>query len=250
MRKLFRVVCGLAAGVAFGLGAGSVTAQTDPPRTASVLHLQGQARASSDHMTWHKLANGSVIRPGTLIQTAENTTLDMVLAKPITGGGANAKPDQQDAGMVRLLGNSVLGIDQLSSEHVGDDLVEDIELDLRAGEISGVAGKPAAGAKYEIKFAKGIVGMRGASYRMTAGGLVTVMAGEAVVVTAGADGSTNIKVVTSGNQFDPSTGMVSAISDATMPPPSRMQPTPPPAENPSAPTAPKPPAAGRPLRSF
>ncbi len=217
---------------------------------AIVLRLQGKARASSDHVQWHKLEKRQRGRAGDIDpQTAANSTVDI-------GLGTTDKPDAE---MVRVLANSVLGIDRLGSQRTGDDLVEDIGLDLQAGQITGVAGKPVAGSKYEIKFANGVVAIRGAKYQMTASGMVTSFAGDVVVALAGADGSTAVKVVAAGNRFDPATGMVSDAASApaaAIPTPDSIPATQPKADQPTTATnAPefqpvKPPTMMHPLRKF
>jgi hypothetical protein len=248
MKKIF--VRGLVVGLGAMLyaGWGSEASAQGESHNAMVLRLQGKARASSDHVQWHKLENGSVIMPGTLIQTGANSMVDIGLATT----------DKQDSETVRILADSVLGIDRLSSQRVGDDLVEDIELDLQAGQVTGVAGKPAGASKYEVKFASGIVGIRGAKYQMTASGIVTVFAGEAVVALAAADGSTAVKAVTAGSRFDPTTGLVSDASSAPapMPTPAPMPAMQPKMDQPTVSTnAPefqevKPPTMLHPLRKF
>jgi hypothetical protein len=216
--------------------ANAATAQTSSPRTATVLNLHGKARYASDGKTWHPLKNGVTLPAGAVIQTGENSTLDLQLG--------------ESANIVKLFADSVLALDQLTLELAGDGQTMDIELDLRVGQIVGHVGKLSAASKYEIKFATGVAGVRGGVYRMSASGLVDVYDGQVVVVTRDAA----VKVLAVGQRFDPGTGLVTQIPAhppadfSAAPAPSNPAPAPTP-NSPSLPPT-KAPVFGNPLRKF
>src|SRR5271170_1232095 len=48
-------------------------------QTASVLRVQGAARYSTDNQKWQTLKVGDVLKPGCVIQTAEQSEVDLQL---------------------------------------------------------------------------------------------------------------------------------------------------------------------------
>jgi hypothetical protein len=99
-----------------------------------------------------------------------------------------------------------------------------------------------------------MVGIQGAKYQMNAAGMVRAFAGQAIVASVAADGSTPVTVVTAGNQFDPAIGAASPISGAMPgqslePNPKAVAPSPAATENTQSPDY-KPPGALHPLRKF
>lgn len=162
--------------------------------TVTIIRVKGNARFSTDKKVWQPAKKGASLPAGSMIQTAENSTLDVRL-----GGAASA---EATAGVVRLEPNSVMGIDRLDAGGA------DVGLDLRAGEINGRAGQLPADAHFEIKFSNGIVGVRSGDYHMTASGVVDVHSGQTVVVFINADGTPVSKVVNADQEFNPTSGMV------------------------------------------
>ena len=117
-------------------------AQNASPGTATVAHVQGKARFSIDKRTWDPMRNGSVMGSGAVIQTADNSKVELRVG---------------DGESVELAANTVLAIDQLTSESGAKHVTE---LDLTSGEITGNAGQLAEGARHEIKYANGVIGVR------------------------------------------------------------------------------------------
>lgn len=160
--------------------------------TAAIVRVKGSARYSIDKKTWQTAKKGVSLPAGSVIQTAENSMLDVRL------GAGSTEPA---AGVVRLEPNTVLGIDRLGGG-------TDVGLDLSTGEINGHSGPLPADTHFEIKFSNGIAGVRGGDYHVTAAGVVDVHSGQTVVVFINADGTPVTKVVNAEQEFNPATGMV------------------------------------------
>lgn len=185
-----------------------MAAQIAKPLTATVVHSQGHARYSSDGRTWQSLKKGTVIGSGCLIQTGDKSTVEIMLADEKDGGESPLPVGKLAANVFRIAPNSVLAIDRLGLSDAGDGTAQEVQLDLRAGELSGNVEKSAASSKYEIKFAKGVVGIRDGAYRLDSQGTLSVSSGTSVISGAIADGSMVTRVVKAGQWFDPATGLV------------------------------------------
>lgn len=178
-----------------------------PPRGATVVRVHGKARYSTDNQTWQPVKKGTVLQAGNVIQTAANSTLDIRLS----GNEKDSRSTEPAEGILRLEADTLLGIDRLSVEGEGNVPPQDVELDLRAGQIAGNAGQLPAASHYEIKFAKGIAGVRNGVYHVSSSGFVAVPSGETVVVMLGTDGNPVTTVVSAGKQFNPNTGSVAKL---------------------------------------
>src|SRR5258708_17695916 len=100
------------------------------PITAKVITVKGPARFSPDNLNWQPLKSGDILNPGSLIQTGGKASVDIQLGNAEIASGA--------ANEVRVFENSVLSITKLSAQATGANRVEDIELSLRTGQITGV----------------------------------------------------------------------------------------------------------------
>jgi FecR-like protein len=212
-------VCGLALAMA-----GSLWAQSPPPGAAKVVRLKGGARYTTGNNVWQPLRVGSVVRPGTVIQTAgDGSYVDLVLgdgqaplprpmARPVIGDSRSYTPSA-DQNIVRLFENTVLGVDKLSSTETGADIVSETQLDLQRGRLFGNVKKMSAASKYEVKLPNGVAGIRGTIYTLSADGVVQVLVGSVVIAYIGADGNAVTQVVMGGQQFDAKTGQITPIAD-------------------------------------
>ncbi len=121
--------------------------------------------------------NSAPIRPGTripagsTIRTAPGSSLDLFLGR--------------GAGVVRLGGGTLLGLDKLSISDSGADVVSEIQLNLSQGELVGNVNRLSSGSHYEIKTPDGIAGIRGARYRINVPGGISVLDGTLVFVKEG-----------------------------------------------------------------
>jgi hypothetical protein len=177
-----------------------------------------------------------VLKPGAIIQTGldKGSYVDLVLgdgdaplpSSPVTrpvgsanavppnaGGGGGAKADQN---VVRLFENTVLGVDKVTNMNTGADVVTETQLDLKAGHILGTVKKMSANSKYEIKLPKGVAGIRGTWYDLTADGLLKVMDGSVVLATVKDDGTVVTQVVNSNQQFNSQTGQLTPLAAGDM----------------------------------
>src|SRR5258708_3044519 len=94
-------------------------AAAEVPQAIHVIQVKGQARYSSDYKTWQKLRAGDILNSGTLLQTAENSTVDFLLGDhDLPAGSAPAALEadgnfpeaaQRKENIVHLTANSVLG---------------------------------------------------------------------------------------------------------------------------------------------
>jgi hypothetical protein len=204
------------------------------PIIAKVIAAKGPARFSPDSQNWQALKPGDILTPGSLIQTGGKASVDIQLG---------------DANEVRLLENSVLSITKLGAQGTGVARVEDIELSLRTGQVTGVAPRIAAASNFEITIPGGVVGVRGGNYQINSAGIVSARTGVAVVALTTANGSVTTKEVIAGHRFDPATGLITEL------PPNSPQENTPSKTNSEAkprPAAPLNPATGfsPPLRKF
>ena len=70
----------LAGVIALGLMAMATGASAvEAPQYIKVLRITGQARYSTDNKTWQQLNAGDILRPGSVIVTAEKSTVDVLM---------------------------------------------------------------------------------------------------------------------------------------------------------------------------
>lgn len=181
-------------------------------RAATVLRLEGKARYSIDNQTWQPLKEGTVFNLGAIVQTAEKARIDILLDDPAaeakSGGqpGGDTAGDNQAANVVRVLPNTVLAIDKLTA--VRYDSLEEVQLDLRSGQILASARKLTGKARYEVKVANGVVGVRSGFFKISSNGLVDVSTGSVMAAETIGDGTLVTKLVSAGKRFDPATGTI------------------------------------------
>lgn len=197
---------------------------------ATVVRIQGQARYTTGDNKWHPVVVGLTLKSGGVIQTADNSMVDLILGDKINEHIASRSelkvapaPDshlrdltaqtataQQNA--IRMKPNTVLAIDKLTVTDTGVDAVSDTELDLRQGTIFGNCKKLSAQSQYTIKIPNGIAGVRGTTFIVSANGAITVIAGNMVMVVVAPDGTQTTVPLGPGQQWDPSTGKVSNLT--------------------------------------
>lgn len=222
--NLFRglVACGVA------LAMVSTVAAQGVQGVAKVIRIKGSARYTTGNNVWQPLKVGSILRPGTVVQTSTDrgSFVDVVLgdgsaAIPSMAAvtPAVARPDvsyyqpnaEQD--IVRIYENSLLAIDKLTIIETGADVVSETQLDLRAGRIFGNVKKMSAASKYEVKIPNGVAGIRGTTYEISAEGVVRVLVGSVVIAYVGPDGTVVTQVIMGGQQFDARTGQITPIAE-------------------------------------
>ena len=187
--------------------ASSVAAQTANQGYAKVVHIKGNARYTTGNNVWLPLKTGAKLKPGTIVQTAPGSYVDLVLgegdfpAPSVTstkagssggGGGGGGGGDQYqpnaEQNVIRIQEDSALGIDKLTTTETGTDTVSETQLDLQRGKIFGNVKKMSAASKYEVKIPNGVAGIRGTIYTVSAAGVVQVLVGSVVLAYVGPDG--------------------------------------------------------------
>ncbi len=185
----------------------TVAAQT-ANQAAKVVRIKGAARYKNGGTEWQKLKVGDLVKPGTLIQTADKSRVDFVMgegaqpsAPPAAGQGLGYQPAVEQ-NMVRMWENSLLGVDKLTETQTGADVVTETQLDLRAGHIFGMVKKMSAASKYEVKIPNGVAGIRGTVYDISAEGVVKVLSGSVVLAYVAPDGTVATQVIMGLQEFD------------------------------------------------
>ena len=233
MKYIQTLITVVVSGVVLAL-ASSAVAQTVKPCLVTVVRIQGQARYSLDGKVWHPLLVGKVLRSGAIIQSAINSTVDIVLSgDPVVMPQAAPSPDtinfapdpnvrglvsdkpMVEQNVIRLWGNTVLAVDKLTQFDTGVDTVSDTELDLRAGRIFFNVKKMSAASQFIIKIPNGVAGIRGSFGFQDVLGTLAMGEGsgvESIIL----NGKPFTVVVPAGFQFDPSTGQLTPISHSVL----------------------------------
>ena len=209
------VICGVALAMA-----STLAAQTVNQGGAKVVRIKGAARYSTGNNVWEPLKVGTVIRPGTVIQTAAKSSVDFGLddaaapvARPASPTDSLAYQPAAEQNMVRIFENTLVGLDKLTITETGADVVTETQLDLKAGHIFGMVKKMSAASKYEVKIPNGVAGIRGTTYDISAEGLIKVSVGSVVLAYVGPDGTVMTQVIMGSQQFDARTGVLSPLPD-------------------------------------
>lgn len=217
------VACSIALAMATSLAAQSVE-----QGTAKVVRIKGSARYMTPGSSmWQPLRNGAILKPGTVLQTASGSYVDLVLNNesattafsPSLTPIASYRP-MVNQNAIRVFQNTVLAINQLSVNHTGADVVTDTQLDLKAGRIFGTVKKLSAASKFEVKIPNGVAGIRGTIFFVDSSGLVSVVEGSVVVAYMGPDGKPATMEIPQGQQFDvtkPQLGNQPIPSDTPIP---------------------------------
>jgi hypothetical protein len=234
MRNIYSVVmCGtmLVLGVA-------ASAQTLKPGVATIVRIQGEARYSLGDGNWHPLVVGKMLSAGAVVQTAHDAIVDMVLGKTVEMPQAAPVPDRigpapdanvrglidykpsVEQNMVRMTGDTVMGIDKLTVSDTGLDTVSDTELDLKQGRIFASVKKLSAASQYLVKIPNGIAGVRGCVIGIDANGWCAVIKdplespshkGALLLSIIGPNGTPATYEVDEDNQFNPQTSQISPL---------------------------------------
>ena len=196
-------ICGVALAMV-----STLAAQTVNQGAAKVVRLKGAARYKSNGADWKQLKAGDLVKPGTLVQTAEKSRVDFVLgdgSTPVARGVPSDSISYQpsvEQNMVRMWENTLLGVDKLTEAKTGADVVTETQLDLRAGHIFGMVKKMSGASKYEVKIPNGVAGIRGTVYDISAEGLVKVLSGSVVLAYVAPDGTVTTQVIMGLQEFD------------------------------------------------
>ena len=169
MKYIQTLITMVVGGAVLALGSSAV-AQSVKPCVVTVVRIQGQARYSLGDNAWHPLVVGKVLGAGAIIQSAVNSTVDVVFSgsavampqaapspdtialapDPNVRGLVSYKP-MVEQNVIRMFGDTVLAVDKLTQFDTGVDTVSDTELDLRAGRIFFNVKKMSATSQFIIK---------------------------------------------------------------------------------------------------
>jgi hypothetical protein len=161
----------------------TASAQPAKPGYATVVRVEGEASYSLDDGA-HKfpLIAGKYIEAGATIYTGADGVVDVILGKAIEMPQSRWVPDRvslavdspvrglvtyrpaQEQNMVRLMPDSALVLDKLTTVSAGADTVSDTELDLKKGSIYASVKKLSPAAQYLVKTPTGIAGVRGTQF--------------------------------------------------------------------------------------
>lgn len=233
MKYIQTLITMVVGGAVLAVGS-SVMAQTVKPCVVTVVRIQGQARYSLGDNAWHPLVVGKVLGTGAIIQSAVNSSVDIVLsgsavAMPQAAPSPNTiafAPDPNVRGLVsykpmveqnviRLWGNTVLAVDKLTQFDTGVQTVSDTELDLRAGRIFFNVKKMSATSQFIIKIPDGVAGIRGSWGWGDSSGNWAMGAGSAVVSRI-RNGVPFTVLVNGGSELDAGTGNITLIPSDIM----------------------------------
>jgi hypothetical protein len=223
------VIC--AAALSF---AATASAQTVTPGIVTVVRIQGAARYSSGDNVWHKLAIGKTLGENDVVETAANSTVDLVLADKATsvslrsnagspiGGSINiaglpitplhgAGKAASAQNLVHMQADTVLSIDKFTYSKTGADTVSDTELNLQKGKIFGNIKKISAASQFLVKMPVGVAGIRGTAVLFDADGGATVLEGSAVISEI-VNGQTTTITLHAGESYDPGSQQVTTLT--------------------------------------
>ena len=205
-------------------------AETAAARTGKVVRIKGDARYSTGKKIWEPLKVGTILKSGSIVQTAKNSFVDIVvneeeradavvLAQPKSGGaapasagaGGGAATPSPDQDVVRVLDDSYLVFDSMSAKNTGAGNVTETLLDLKKGSIFGSVKKQAAASRFEVKIPNGVAGIRGTIFLITAAGNVSCLTGSVVTAFTDSSGGIATRVVGGGSQLNTNDGQISPI---------------------------------------
>jgi hypothetical protein len=230
MKKLQTLLAIAMGGVLLNAGL-SASAQPAKPGFATVIRVRGIASYSLDggaHVS--PLVAGKYLEAGASIITGEDGVVDVILGKSLDLPQATWTPKRvslaadspvrglvsyrpsAEQNVVRVLENSTLVIDKLTTVSSGADTVSDTELDLKKGSIFASVKKLSPAAQYLVKTPTGIAGVRGTQFSISlnADGSIKSVAvyktlndeGLVLAVTS-ASGATSTLLIQAGQMWQP-----------------------------------------------
>ncbi len=197
----------------------AVAADKQNDIVAKVYRLTGSARYNTGDGNWKDLHRGDVLRPGTIVQTADKSRVDLVLGesdnpipRPVMGEALTFHPDAQQ-NVVRIWENTTLGIDKLNVMKSGGGDVSETELDLQKGHIFGTVKRMSPASSYRVKIPNGVAAIRGTVYDLTAEGLLRVLYGTVVLDHVGPGGEHITQTVSQNQEYDARTMQIIPLTD-------------------------------------
>lgn len=208
-------------------------AETAAARTGKVVRIKGDARYSTGKKVWEPLKVGTILKSGSIVQTAKDAFVDIVVnedasaaaitlkqpkpgvASPSSAGGGVATPSA-DQDVIRVLEDSYLVFDSMSAKGDATSRVTETLLDLKKGSIFGSVKKQAAASRFEVKIPNGVAGIRGTIFLISASGSVQCLSGSVVAAFTSSSGDVATQVVGAGNELNTNTGEISPLPAAAV----------------------------------
>jgi len=229
MKYIQTLIAMAVGGAVLALGV-SVVAQTVKPCMVTIVRIQGEARYSLGDNAWHPLVVGKILGSGAIIQSAADSSVDIVLSgnpvampqaaispntisfapDPYIRGLVSYKP-KVEQNVVRMWGNTVLAVDKLTQFDTGLDTVSDTELDLRAGRIFLNIKKMSASSQFIIKIPSGVAGIRGFWGYIDFKADCALGEGNGVISQVNSAGTLVTQSFSGGNFYDSSDGLVKPL---------------------------------------
>ena len=156
---------------------------------------QGHVIYSVDHVNWRPLEPGVSLKSGAILRTDAGATADVILKNCRTA--------------LRLAPESELEVARLAAAVVGNEVIADTVLNLKAGSVTGSQRKLAKPSRFDILFPGGAVTIHGTEYKVKASGTVACITGE--VAVSGSSAGSSVKVP-AGSALDSTTGKVGPAS--------------------------------------
>jgi hypothetical protein len=198
--------------------AGTASAQ-DGQRTAEVVRLKGSARYSTDGGTWQPLKIGTMLSNGAVIQTAEDSNVDVVFSegkspvrRPRVGEFSSFSPTVS-RDVIRIQADSVMAIDKMTATDTGADKITETQVDLRSGSLAGAVRKVSAASTFEIKIPNGVAGIRGTLFAITALGVIQCWEGSLAIAIGGGPDGPKVEILEAGYQYDIRTGQITPVGE-------------------------------------
>jgi hypothetical protein len=204
------------------------------PASVTVVGVQGEARYSTDGKVWHPLVAGKILHEGAVIETAANSSADLVLSgRPIAVPEQTSAPQSfsmvsqapdpnirgyvsdrpmAEQNVIRMDADTMLAVDRLTVIDTGADTVSDTELDLRAGGVFTNVKKMSASSQFIIKLPNGVAGIRGSCGHLGYDGSTEWITGVIVLSLIGPNGQPHVVVVNGGFDYNPKTGELTNLS--------------------------------------
>jgi FecR protein len=182
--------------------AGGNAAKAEPPQARiDVKAVHGAASVSRNGADYLPLHAGDFVGPGSIVKTADNSTVDLFL--PDSGTVLRMRPD------------SLLQFARLDKTPAGELSVSDTSLKLLKGSVIGSQRKLVAPSHFDIMTRRDTATIVGTEYVVNADGAVSVLDGTVRLNynLPGHQGSVKVSVP-AGYTFDPASGTVVPTSSS------------------------------------
>lgn len=164
-----------------------------------VAEVKGNARCADAGQPWRKLSTGDPLAPGSLIQTAAASSVDIAFEG---AGGPSPR--------MLLQSDTVLFIEGLPGAFVagvGAD-GKNLRMELRLGSLTFASPMSDRGPACEIRFTNGLAEARQATFDLRSDGQLIVRRGTVAMKLVGGQPP---MIVAAGNQYDPQTGKLTQL---------------------------------------